>query len=149
MDFLEQWDVKAQNFLSGVLQFVKVFITHFRLRLRQCVMEVHTYVCVTVWCREKWSVILTVKQIHSTRSHWDQNWPTGHILSHSSNDSCVYSSGAYQPVLITWTIWFQEGEKQRGQQNLIWIWVGYALYRMPMLSDFKSEFHFAVGPLLW
>ena len=109
---------------------------------------IHMYVCVTVWCREKWSVILTVKQIHSTRSHWDQNWPTGHILSHSSNDSCVYSSGAYQPVLITWTIWFQEGEKQRGQQNLIWIWVGYALYRMPM-SDFKSEFHFAVGPLLW
>ena len=70
-------------------------------------------------------------------------------LSYTSNDSYVYNSGAYQPVLITWTIWFQEGEKQRGQQNLIWIWVGYALYRMPMLSDFKSEFHFAVGPLLW
>ena len=33
-------------------------------------------------------------------------------LSYTSNDSYVYNSGAYQPVLITWTIWFQEEEKE-------------------------------------
>ena len=51
------------------------------------------YIHMYVWLCGVMKNEASFLQLSKYTVHWDQNWPTGHILSHSSNDSCVYSSG--------------------------------------------------------